>query len=223
MGQAISPFRVDQYNAPYPPGLPYSANGLPGRAVDGLHRPDLRYPRHSGRVCCERHGEGSGRDDRIGQFLVGNLGGAITVSSPGTQGTVAGGPVDIQIRAVNSTAGQMPAFSATGLPPGVSISASGLITGWPARAGMYLVTVNATDTAGDAGSASFTWTVKPAADSDRRAGPARRGQASASMTPVTALPMAPGSRSGHATGAVPSTGPWSRTSRCGSTASAWTS
>ncbi len=51
-------------------------------------------------------------------------------------------------------------FSATGLPPGVSIEpATGTISGTPTTAGAYAVTVTATDSAGFHGSASFTWTV----------------------------------------------------------------
>jgi len=164
VGQAISPLRVDQYNAPYPPGLAYSANGLPaGLSMDSTGQIS-GTPTTAGVSAVSVAAKTAGGVTGSVSFSW-NVGGAITVSSPGTQGTVAGSPVDLQIQAADSTAGQTPAFSATGLPPGVSISASGLITGWPAPAGTYPVTVKATDTAGDAGSASFTWTVSAATGS----------------------------------------------------------
>jgi large repetitive protein len=57
-------------------------------------------------------------------------------------------------------------FSATGLPPGLSISAAGLITGTIDSGaslggvnGLYTVTVTASDGAGGMISSSFTWTV----------------------------------------------------------------
>ncbi len=171
VGQAIAPLRVDQYNAPYPPGLAYSAKGLPaGLSMDSTGQIS-GTPTTAGVSAVSVTAKTSSGVTGSVSFSW-NVGGAITVSSPGTQSTVAGSPVDLRIQAVDSTAGQTPAFSATGLPPGVSISASGLITGWPARAGTYPVTVKATDTAGDAGSASFTWTVGAAPDSGP-AGPVR--------------------------------------------------
>jgi len=51
-------------------------------------------------------------------------------------------------------------FTATGLPPGLSISAAGTITGTPTQPGVYQVTVSANDSNGVAiPSAPFTWTV----------------------------------------------------------------
>ncbi|MDH6136804.1 hypothetical protein P3T37_006235, partial [Kitasatospora sp. MAA4] len=59
----------------------------------------------------------------------------------------------------DSASGQTLTYSATGLPTGLSISSSGLITGTASTAGTYNVSVKATDTTGANGSASFTWTV----------------------------------------------------------------
>ena len=57
----------------------------------------------------------------------------------------------------NETAGT---FSATGLPPGLSITAAGVISGTPTLAGSYRVTVSANDSAGvSIPSAPFTWQV----------------------------------------------------------------
>jgi hypothetical protein len=57
-------------------------------------------------------------------------------------------------------AGQSLAYSATGLPPGVSVSTRGQLTGWVARPGTYAVKV--TVSGGQprlTGSVSFAWTV----------------------------------------------------------------
>ena len=51
-------------------------------------------------------------------------------------------------------------WSATGLPPGLSIhAAGGEMGGTPTTAGTYHVTVTATDSDGYSGSTSFTWTI----------------------------------------------------------------
>ena len=63
----------------------------------------------------------------------------------------------VQIRAVDSTAGAVLTFSATGLPPGLAISTDGVISGAPSTGGQYSVTVTATDQNGVSGSATFTW------------------------------------------------------------------
>jgi hypothetical protein len=86
----------------------------------------------------------------------------VTVSSPGDQTTIAGTAVSLQIAASDSAAGQALTYSATGLPAGLSISNSGLISGTPTTPGPYNVTVTATDGTGVSGSAAFTWTVNPA-------------------------------------------------------------
>jgi Putative Ig domain len=89
----------------------------------------------------------------------------VTVINPGSQSTqVDAPPVSLQIRATSST-GTALSYAASGLPPGLSISSTGLITGTPTATGTYSATVTATDTKGTSGSASFTWTVipKPAA------------------------------------------------------------
>ena len=84
----------------------------------------------------------------------------VTVSSPGDQTTIAGTAVSLQIAASDSAAGQALTYSATGLPPLLSISSSGQITGL-AVTGTFNVTVTATDGTGASGSATFTWTVNP--------------------------------------------------------------
>ncbi|WP_117213580.1 trypsin-like serine protease [Allorhizocola rhizosphaerae] len=91
---------------------------------------------------------------------LGGCQGGIGVSNPGNQNSTVG----TAITPVNHTAsgGTAPyTFTATGLPPGLSISSSGTVSGTPTTAGSYNVTVTATDSSSPAktGSASYTWTV----------------------------------------------------------------
>ena len=83
----------------------------------------------------------------------------MTVTSPGSQTSTVGTPVSLQMAGTDSASGQTLTWSATGLPAGLSISSSGLISGTPTTAGSSSVTVTAKDTTGASGSASFTWTV----------------------------------------------------------------
>jgi len=66
----------------------------------------------------------------------------------------------VPVTATDSEAGQTFTFSATGLPPGLSINpASGVITGSTVAEGVYDVTVTATDSGGSHGSAAGNWDV----------------------------------------------------------------
>jgi lysozyme len=90
--------------------------------------------------------------------------GAVTVSNATSRSSAQGAPVSLAITASgpDQTAGFAPSFSATGLPPGVTISStSGRITGSPTSSGTFKVTVTAADALGGSGAASFTWTVTP--------------------------------------------------------------
>jgi GH25 family lysozyme M1 (1,4-beta-N-acetylmuramidase) len=90
--------------------------------------------------------------------------GTDAVTSPGSLSTVAGYPVLRQIHVTDSVAGTTQLFSVTGLPPGLTMSSGGQITGFPVTAGTYPVTVTAIDNLGATGSTSFTWTVTAAPD-----------------------------------------------------------
>ena len=84
----------------------------------------------------------------------------VTVTAPVAQSNRVGTAVTpLQVSAVDSLSGQTLTYSATGLPAGLTISASGLITGTPTTAKVSSVAVTATDALGASGSATFTWTV----------------------------------------------------------------
>jgi poly(hydroxyalkanoate) depolymerase family esterase len=90
-------------------------------------------------------------------------GNTVTVTNPGNQTAASGTPINaLQIHATDSASGQTLTYSATGLPPGLSISPSGLITGTPSSGGSFSTTVTATDTSNATGSTSFVWTVSGA-------------------------------------------------------------
>jgi len=88
----------------------------------------------------------------------------VTVTNPGTQDSLAGTAVSLQIKASDSDSGQTLTYTATGLPPGLSISPStGLIFGTiPTSAPVSppaTVTVTARDSTTASGSTTFTWNV----------------------------------------------------------------
>jgi beta-glucosidase len=70
-----------------------------------------------------------------------------------------GAGVSFIMQATDSNPSQTLTFTATGLPPGVSIAANGTISGSSSTLGSYTVTVTATDTEGVSGSATFVWSV----------------------------------------------------------------
>ncbi len=91
-----------------------------------------------------------------------NSSNVVTMTNPGTQTGTVGTAASLQIHATDSASGQTLTYTASGLPTGLTISAStGLITGTPTTAGTFSASVTATDTTGAFGSAPFTWTINP--------------------------------------------------------------
>jgi len=84
----------------------------------------------------------------------------VTVTNPGSQSGRVGTAISgLQVKATDSASGQTLTYSASGLPAGLSINSSGLISGTPTIAGTSNVTVTATDSTGASGSTAFTWTI----------------------------------------------------------------
>jgi hypothetical protein len=83
----------------------------------------------------------------------------VTVNNPGNKSGTVG--TAITSFTVTASGGTTPyTWSATGLPPGITIgSSTGTVSGTPTTAGTYNVTVTATDSASHSGSAAFTFTI----------------------------------------------------------------
>jgi GH25 family lysozyme M1 (1,4-beta-N-acetylmuramidase) len=86
---------------------------------------------------------------------------AISVAN---RSSTAGARISLHVTAAgpDKNHGLAPTLAASGLPPGLSMTPAGTITGRLTKPGVFTVTVTAADALGGTGSASFTWTVKPA-------------------------------------------------------------
>jgi hypothetical protein len=84
----------------------------------------------------------------------------IRATNPGPQTSRIHTAARVQVL-TDDSAGYPVSYSATGLPPGLSIGAtSGTIAGSPRAAGTYNVTVRATDSRGSFGTTTFSWRVQ---------------------------------------------------------------
>ena len=70
-----------------------------------------------------------------------------------------GAAVSFTMQAEDSDPSRALTFTATGLPPGITIASNGTISGSGSTLGTYTVTVAATDTEGVSGTATFVWSV----------------------------------------------------------------
>jgi hypothetical protein len=82
----------------------------------------------------------------------------LTPTNPGTQLTQLGEPFTLSLTASGGNASYD--WSATGLPPGLSLS-GGVITGKPTMEGRFRVTVTVTDTEASPQSASTSFIIDP--------------------------------------------------------------
>jgi hypothetical protein len=97
---------------------------------------------------------------QISHPIVTNGSSPLSVNNPGNQTGTVGVAVSLTVTASGGTTPY--SFSATGLPAGLSISGSGVISGTPTTAGTSSVTVNVADSASHTASTSFSWTINPA-------------------------------------------------------------
>lgn len=89
---------------------------------------------------------------------------ALTVNAPAltiTTTSLGSGTVGTAVSATLAATGGVPPYSwtATGLPPGVTISAGGALSGTPTTPGSYTVAATVMDSAGNAANASLAWTI----------------------------------------------------------------
>jgi subtilase family serine protease len=106
---------------------------------------------------------GLGTPNGVAAFAPGTVttGNTVTVTNPGSKTGTVGTAASLQISGTDS-GGAALTYSATGLPTGLSISTSGLISGTPSTAGTFSVTVTAKDSTNASGTATFTWTISAA-------------------------------------------------------------
>ncbi|HLI14525.1 MAG TPA: Ig domain-containing protein [Acidimicrobiales bacterium] len=76
--------------------------------------------------------------------------------------SVPGRAVDLDVAAASSSAGFPVSYEASGLPPGLSMSSTGVVSGSPSATGTFAVSLVATDAAGASAATSLTWRVLPA-------------------------------------------------------------
>ena len=96
-----------------------------------------------------------------------------TLVNPGDRTSAVGQAVTLQLQGADPDS-QPLTYSATGLPPGVTIMAStGFISGTPTTAGTYSVTAGASDGTLTA-SQTFTWSITAPGDTPRTKGQGRR-------------------------------------------------
>ena len=100
---------------------------------------------------------GLGTPNGTSGFSSGSAAETVTVSNPGNRTGTVGTAVSLQISGSDSASKAL-TYSATGLPAGLSISSSGLITGAPTTAATSSTTVTATSGTAT-GSTTFTWTI----------------------------------------------------------------
>jgi YVTN family beta-propeller protein len=91
--------------------------------------------------------------------------GTPAITAIGDQNTIVSTATNLQVIA-NDPDGQSLTYSATGLPPGLSINTStGLISGTPATQGSYTVNLTVSDSGGANAATNFLWTIRSAGTS----------------------------------------------------------
>jgi lysozyme len=101
----------------------------------------------------------------------------VQVTHPADQSGLLGSAAALQVAVSDSLPGCTLAFTATGLPPGLSIGSCGLISGWLDRPGTYHPVVTISDSGGSVAATSFTWVVRGQAATGPTGNLARPGRA----------------------------------------------
>lgn len=103
-------------------------------------------------------------DPSVTQKFTWDVHSTASVGPLGTQSGTVGSPVRYQVPASDGLSGCSLSFSATGLPPGLTMNTCGLVTGWPGTGGHYTISVQVTDNSGTAlATGSFAWNISHAA------------------------------------------------------------
>jgi GH25 family lysozyme M1 (1,4-beta-N-acetylmuramidase) len=155
---------VKSLSSPAGPALSYSASGLPAglsiNSATGLITGML--PSSPGSAEAMVTVSGAGLPPVTDNFTW-YVHGPVQLAIPPPQSGRSGSPQLLAIGASDSLPGCTLTFTATGLPPGLSIGPCGVISGWLGKPGTYHPQITVSDSAGQIGAGSFYWTVGPPA------------------------------------------------------------
>ncbi|MFC7616770.1 S8 family serine peptidase [Actinokineospora soli] len=142
--------------------LTYSATGLPAGLAISTAGLITGKPTTAGTSTVKVTATDSAQNTGTTSFtwtVTSTQGGTVTLQKPMDQWGFRGWAVQpLQITG-SSTAGGALTYTAAGLPPGLTISSAGRITGVPTTAGNFTVTVTGTDSGGSKGTTSFLWRI----------------------------------------------------------------
>ncbi|GAA2522205.1 type II secretion system protein [Winogradskya humida] len=114
---------------------------------------------------------------------------APTVTDPVAQKSYVGELAGLQVL---SSGGKLPlTWTATGLPPGLTMTSAALISGTPTTAGSYTVTVTVTDAQSRTDDSTFAWTVAAAPAITNPGAQTTRTSTAVSFQPVVTGGVAP--------------------------------
>jgi beta-glucosidase len=120
-------------------------------------------------------------------------GNTVTVTDPQGMSSPVGSAASLPVTAADSATGQTLAYTASGLPAGLSINTgTGTISGTATTAGTSTITVTATDSTGATGNTSFVWTATAPVTAASGTGPIVAGVSAALCVDVRAAATADG-------------------------------
>jgi cellulose 1,4-beta-cellobiosidase len=161
VGTAITPVQVQATDSASGQTLTFAATGLPaGLSISSSGQITGTPTTQGTSTVTVTATDGTGaHGSATFTWVVNTNGNIVTVTNPGAQNGTVGTAVSTQIQATDSASGQTLTFTATGLPAGLSISSSGLISGTPTATTTSSVTVTAKDSTGASGMVTFTFTI----------------------------------------------------------------
>lgn len=143
-----SPYTFSAQNLP--PGLSITSGGL----ISGTPTRGTRYV-----VDLTVTDKAGVTDTATVVWNVNAAAGGLAVSAPtGDRTTSVGQSVSFTAQATGGS-GSGYTWSATGLPPGLTVSSGGAVSGQPTKAGTHVVTLTVRDSAGKVADLMFTWTI----------------------------------------------------------------
>ena len=162
-GSAITPLPISATDSDTSQILTYSATGLPSAlAIDPTTGVISGTPAHAGTFSVTVTATDTTGASGTSTSFTWTINNVVSVTSPGPLTNTQGVPLSTRPLAVTDSDPSLTTFtwSASGLPAGLSIDpGNGVISGTPTTDGTFTVTVTATDSASQAGSCTFSWTI----------------------------------------------------------------